>query len=70
MLQTKTYKVSMHCPSCEMLLEGMEDLDGVEKVHADYKSGKLVVSFDDAVIDEETVLNAVRKEDYEITKTD
>lgn len=66
MLQTKTYTVNMHCPSCEMLLEGLEELPGVEKIEAHYKDQKLVVTFDDAVVAEDYILEAVRKEDYDI----
>ncbi len=66
MLQTKTYTVNMHCPSCEMLLEGLEELPGVEKIHADYRAQKLTVTFDDSVVSEEYFVEAVRKEDYEI----
>ena len=67
MLQTKTYTVNMHCPSCEMLLEGLEDLPGIEKVEADYRTLKLTVTFDDAVVTEGYIMEAVRKEDYEIS---
>lgn len=66
MVIEKTYTVNMHCPSCEMLLEGLEDLPGVNKVHADYRGQKLTVTFDDAAVAEEYVLAAVRKEGYEI----
>jgi len=62
----KTYSVNMHCPSCEMLLEGLEDLPGVTKVHADYRGQKLTVTYTDATVPEEAVLAAVRKEGYEI----
>ena len=67
MLVTKTYTVNMHCPSCEMLLEGFEDLPGVEKIEAHYKDQKLTVTFDDTQVTEDYIMNAVRKEDYEIT---
>lgn len=66
MVLTKTYTVNMHCPSCEMLLEGLEKLPGIEKIDADYRGQKLTVTFDDAVVTEEYVLAAVRKEDYDI----
>lgn len=67
MIQTKTFTVNMHCPSCEMLLEGLEDLPGVEKIEADYRGQKLVVTFDETVVNEGYIMEAVRKEDYEIT---
>lgn len=70
MTVTKTYTVNMHCPSCEMLLEGLEELPGVEKIEAHYKEQKLIVTFDDAVVTEEYIMAAVRKEDYDIQKVE
>lgn len=66
MMITKQYTVNMHCPSCEMLLEGLEELPGVEKIEAHYKEQKLTVTFDDAQVTEDYIVAAVRKEDYEI----
>jgi copper chaperone CopZ len=49
-----------------MLLEGLEELPGVEKIEAHYKTQKLIVTFDDAVVNEDYIMEAVRKEDYDI----
>lgn len=65
-MTTKTYTVNMHCPSCEMLLEGLEDLPGVESVKADYRAQRLTVTFDPATITESFLIEAVQKEGYDL----
>ncbi len=63
---TKTYRVAdMHCPSCVMLLEGLEDqLLGVHSIHASYKKQTLVVEFDEKVISEKEIAKAIRDLGY------
>lgn len=65
---TKTYTVNMHCPSCEMLLEGLEELPGVETVEADYRAQRLTLSFDPTVVTETYLLEAVKKDGYDIVQ--
>jgi len=50
-----------------MLLEGLEDLPGVELIKAEYKIQLLTVTFDEAVVKEEYIMAAVSKEGYDIT---
>lgn len=64
-MTTKHFTVAMHCPSCAMVLEGLEDLTGIEHVHADYKTGQLDVTYDETAIPDESVLQAIRDEGYE-----
>lgn len=62
---TKHFAVAMHCPSCAMVLEGLEDRAGIEHVHAEYKTGRVDVTYDETVITGESVLQAIRDEGYE-----
>lgn len=64
---TKTYTVTMHCPSCEMLLEGLEELPGVKTIEADYRTQQLTATFDPAVVTESYLMEAIRKEGYEVS---
>ena len=64
-MTTQRFTVTMHCPSCEMVLEGLEDLAGIEQVHADYRAGQLDVTYDEVAISDEAILEAIRSEGYE-----
>jgi copper chaperone CopZ len=73
---TKTceYRVpAMHCASCAMLLEGLEDdLPGVIRINAEARRQKVTVTFDPAQVQEEAILAAALAEGYElypVTKT-
>ena len=65
----KTFKVNVHCNSCLTVLEGLEDLPGIEKVTGDVKMQQLTVTFDDNQITEQQVIEAIRQEGegYEVT---
>ena len=56
----------MHCRSCSMLVDmTVEELDGVNEVHTDHASGDTIVTFDDATVSLEAVLDAIRGAGYE-----
>jgi len=56
----------MHCPSCEMLVkDSLEDLDGVEKAEADFKSGIVSVDFDDSKIGLDKIKSIIKEEGYD-----
>ncbi|MBW6451906.1 MAG: heavy-metal-associated domain-containing protein [DPANN group archaeon] len=60
----------MHCPSCTMLIQDVvEDLDGVIKADVSLESSRLRVFFDDTLIDERTIRDAVESEGYKTEKT-
>jgi P-type Cu+ transporter len=51
----------MHCVNCAMTLQSLEDdLPGVKTVEASYRSGKMVVEFDEAILDEAKIIAAVK----------
>ncbi|MEE9525797.1 MAG: heavy-metal-associated domain-containing protein [Candidatus Woesearchaeota archaeon] len=57
----------MHCSSCEMLVkDSLEDLEGIEKAEADFKSGIINVEFDEAKVSEDNILQIIKSEGYEI----
>jgi copper chaperone CopZ len=58
---------NMHCPACVMHLEGLEDeLPGVGFIQASYKTQKMVVEFDEALLSEAQIRQAVAELGYEI----
>ncbi len=64
-----TFTISnMICPACVMHLEELEDeLDGVLSIQANYKKQRMDVEFDEAVISEQSIREAVAEIGYEIT---
>lgn len=64
----KDYRVpDMHCPSCKMRLEGLEDdLPGIVKISASYQKQLLHVEFDEKSLKEEQLIQAVKDLGYQI----
>jgi copper chaperone CopZ len=59
---------SMHCSSCVMLLEGLEDeVAGVSRVEASYQKQRMEVEYDEGRVTVEQIIAAARKEGYEAT---
>jgi len=58
----KVFRIpDMHCSACAMRLEGLEDdLPGVRMVEASYQKQTLLVEFDDAMVGEEEIRNAIQ----------
>ncbi|MBR9691590.1 heavy-metal-associated domain-containing protein [Candidatus Woesearchaeota archaeon] len=57
----------MHCSSCEMLVkDSLEELDGVEKAEANFKSGIIGVNFDENKVTESNILKIIKSEGYKI----
>ena len=56
----------MHCSSCVMLLEGLEDeLQGVERVSASCKAKRMEVEYDPSAVTTKDIVDAAKKEGYE-----
>jgi len=65
MVSVKIKTKGMHCSSCEILVkEVLEELEGVNKVRADYKSGFVEVDFDDFEIDLDKIKLTIKNEGY------
>ncbi len=64
----KTFKITdMHCSSCPMRLEGIEDmLPGIHRIRGSYQKQTLDVEFDEAVVSEEQILGAIKKLGYTV----
>lgn len=64
----KVFKVTdMHCASCAMRLESLEDeLAGVKQIEASYRKGEMVVEFDEQCLNEVEIIEAVRKKGYTV----
>ncbi len=62
----KTYRVlDMHCPSCAMRIEGLEDeLPGVRRVNASYQKQQMEVEFDETTVSEAQIIAAVADKGY------
>ena len=61
-----TLKITdMHCVNCAMTLQSLEDdLPGVKQVDASYRSGKMVVEFDDSGLTEAQIISAIHDLGY------
>ncbi|NPV76311.1 MAG: hypothetical protein HPY59_08025 [Anaerolineae bacterium] len=58
----------MHCSNCVMRLEGIEDdLPGVHRATASYRSQKMEVEYDETLVTVEEIAAAIRKKGYEPT---
>lgn len=62
----KTYIITnMECPNCAMILESIEDkLPGINEISASYKKGQLTVAFDEKMVSEAEIVNAIQKKGY------
>ncbi len=55
----------MHCPNCNMTLQGLEDdLPGVLLVDASYRNQRAQVQFDETQVDEAAILAAIKALGY------
>jgi copper chaperone CopZ len=63
----KVFRVTdMHCSSCVMLVEGIEDdLPGIRRVKASYQKARMEVEYDETVISEAQIIAAVKQKGYE-----
>jgi len=59
----------MHCSNCVMRLEGIEDdLPGVRRATASYRSQTMEVEYDETLVTTEEIAAAIRKKGYEPTR--
>lgn len=55
----------MKCGGCESLIvSSLEDVDGIQEVKADHKTGQVTISFDATVIQEEEIKQTIRAQGY------
>ncbi|MCB9362083.1 sulfite exporter TauE/SafE family protein [Candidatus Woesearchaeota archaeon] len=64
----KEFKIEgMTCPSCEKIISrAVMKLDGVHSVEVDYKKGWATLSYDEHIIDFDTILDRIEDKGYEV----
>lgn len=56
----------MHCRSCSMMVDmTVGELDGVADVRTDHASGDTFVTFDDALVSTDSIIEAIRGAGYD-----
>ena len=67
--EMKTIKLNLeglHCTSCIMNIEGeLEDTPGVKKVTASFAKSEAEVTFDEALVSPEKIVEIIKKLGYE-----
>jgi len=63
----KTFKIpDMSCTNCAMKLESLEDsLDGVKEINASYHKLEMVIVYEEAKLNDEQIIAAVKKKGYQ-----
>lgn len=63
----KTFKIpDMTCSNCAMKLESLEDtLEGVKEINASYHKLQMVIEYDEAKLNEDQIIAAVKKKGYQ-----
>ena len=57
----------MHCPSCVMRVESIEDdLPGIQRVKASYQKARMEVEYDETRVSETDIIAAVKQKGYEV----
>jgi copper chaperone CopZ len=62
----KTYRIpDMHCTNCAMVLESIEDdLEGIKTIKASYHQQTLFIEFDEKLLTEQSILDAIKERRY------
>jgi len=62
----KTFHIpDMHCPSCVLRVEGIEDeLDGVFCASASYHKGQVIIEYDEKKVSTDQILETLRNFGY------
>ncbi len=62
----KLFRVDdMHCSSCSMKIESIEDdLPGIKQVSASYQTGRMEVEYDEGKVTEAQIIAAVAAKGY------
>jgi len=65
-MKKAVYRVlDMHCSSCAMTLEGLEDeLDGIERISASYHKQTLHVEYDESKLSGQKIIEAASQLGY------
>ena len=67
MIKKKFKIIDMHCSSCALTIDmDLEDLDGVMKAQTSYAKAECEVEFDPAKVQDEELIETVKKSGYTI----
>ena len=59
----------MHCKSCSIIVqEAVADVKGVKTVAVDLEKAKAKISYDETIVKEKQLVDAIEKEGYKVTK--
>ena len=63
----KAFKIpDMTCSNCAMKLESLEDtLEGVKEINASYHRLEMVIEYDESKLNEDQIIDAVKKKGYQ-----
>jgi copper chaperone CopZ len=66
----KTYQLeTLTCPSCTMKLEGMlKQTEGVEEYEVFFNTSKIKLTYDESIVDSETIKNKIARLGFEVLK--
>lgn len=66
-MSKKNFLVSgMHCASCAHLIEmDLEELQGIKSAKVDFVSQKAIVEFDEAKLNEQKIIDTIKKAGFE-----
>lgn len=68
MIKKKLKIEGMHCSSCCLAIDmDLEDLEGIINVKTSYAKAETEIEFDPAKLDEEQILQTIKKSGYEAT---
>lgn len=67
-MQKKVFQIpDMHCSSCVMRLEAIEDeLEGVRSARASYQKARMEVEYDEALISLPEIIAAIQEKGYQV----
>lgn len=69
-MTTKTLNVpDISCGHCKMSIEGaLEELNGVSRSEVNIEPRTVDVTWDDAVVDIDTIIDAIEEQGYEVAR--
>lgn len=72
LLVEKTVHIGgMHCDMCEASIEkGINELEGIEDVHASWNDSTAIVRYDESVTSKEEIEKAIEKRGYSVKKVE
>lgn len=71
MVKREFHVLDMHCVSCKMRLEGLEDdLPGIRQISASYYRQSLTIVYDEGLVSEAQIIQAAKDLGYHLSVTE